>query len=127
MEKNTNYSNNRHFLDFRYFTAFNAKICWTKSSQIHFVELVLSMSATRQIKLLGVEIDNKITFDENVRNLCQKVSKKTRVFSRLNTDISQEQALSICNVAILSNFNYCFLIWIFCNKSANEKIHRANR
>ena len=37
-----------------------------------------------------------------------------------------EQAPSICNVVILSNFNYCPSIWLFCNKIANKKIDRAH-
>ena len=41
--------------------------------------------------------------------------------------ILREQALSICNVAILLNFNYCPLIWLFCNKGANKKIDRAHK
>ena len=41
--------------------------------------------------------------------------------------ISREQALSICNVVILSNFNYCPLIWLFCNKGANKKIDRTHK
>ena len=41
--------------------------------------------------------------------------------------ISREQALSICNVAILSNFNYCPLIWLFCSKCASKKIDRAHK
>ena len=38
-----------------------------------------------------------------------------------------EQALSICNVLILSNFNYFPLIWLFCNKGANKKTDRAHK
>ena len=41
--------------------------------------------------------------------------------------ISREQVLSICNVMILSNFNYCSLILLFCNKSANREIDRAHK
>ena len=41
--------------------------------------------------------------------------------------ISRGQALSICIVVILSNFNYCPLIWLFCNKGANKKIDRAHK
>ena len=56
-----------------------------------------------------------------------KVTKKISAFSRLNTDISREQALTICNAAILSNFNYCPLIWLFCNKGANKEIDRTHK
>ena len=41
--------------------------------------------------------------------------------------ISREQGLSISNEVILSNFNYCSSIWLFCNKSANKKIDRAHK
>ena len=77
-------------------------------------------------KLLGIEIDDKLKFDNHVQTLCQKVNKMTSGFSRLTMYISREQALSICNVVILSNFNYCPLIWLFCNKGANKKIDCAH-
>ena len=41
--------------------------------------------------------------------------------------ISREQALSICNVVILSNFFYCSLTWLFCNKSPNKQIDRTHK
>ena len=41
--------------------------------------------------------------------------------------ILREQALSICNVVIISNFNYCPLIWPFCNKNANKKFNRVHK
>ena len=81
----------------------------------------------KHVKLLGVEIDNKLKFDRHVEALYQKVNKKTRAFGRLNMYISREQAISICKVVILSNFNYCSSIWLFCNKSANKKIGRAHK
>ena len=82
--------------------------------------------AKKHVNLLGVEIDSKQKFDRHVENLCQKVNKKTTSFGRQNMHISREHALSIRNVVILSNFNYCQFIWLFCNKSANTKIDRAH-
>ena len=76
-------------------------------------------------KLLGTEIDDKLKLDKHVQTLCQEVNEKTSAFYRLNMYISREQALSICNVVILLNFNYCPLIWLFCNKGANKKIDCA--
>ena len=83
--------------------------------------------AKDHVKLLEIEIDNKLKFDKHVQTVCQKVNKKTSAFSRLNMYISREQALSICNVVILSNFNYCPLIWLFCNKGSDKKIDRAQK
>ena len=83
--------------------------------------------AKEHVKLLGIETENKLKFDKHVPTLCQKFNKKTSAFSRLNMYISREQALSICNVVIMSNFNYCPLIWLFCNKGGNKKIDPAHK
>ena len=64
------------------------------------------LSATDYVKLLGIEFDNKLKSSNHVKTLCSKVNKKISAFSRLNMYISGEQALTICNAVILSNFNY---------------------
>ena len=79
------------------------------------------------VKLLGVEIDSKLTFSKHIETLCSKVNKKVSAFARLNNYISREQALTVCNAVILSNFNYCPLIWLFCNKGANKEIDRTHK
>ena len=85
------------------------------------------LSATDHVKLLGIEVDNKVKFNKHVKTLCSKVTKKISAFFRLNTYISREQALTICNTVILWNFNYCPLIWLFCNKGANKDIDRTHK
>ena len=81
---------------------------------------------TGHVQLLGVEIDSKLTFNKHIETLCSKVNKKVSAFARLKNYISREQVLTICNAAILSNFNYCPLIWLFCNKGANKEIDRTH-
>ena len=85
------------------------------------------VSTTDCVKLLGVEIDNKLKFVMHVKTLCSKVNKKINAFSKLNTFISRDQALLICNAVILLNFNYCPLIWMFCNKGANQEIDHTHK
>ena len=74
-----------------------------------------------------IEIDCKLKFSNHVKTLCSKVDKNISAFSRLNTYISIEQELKICNAVILSNFNYCPLIWLFCNKDAYKEIDRTHK
>ena len=85
------------------------------------------LSATDYVKLLGIEGGNKLKFNKHVKTLCSKVTKKISAFSRFNAYISREQALTICNAVILSNFNYCPLIWLFCNNGANKEIDRTHK
>ena len=79
------------------------------------------------VKLLGVEIDSKLTFNKHIETLCFIVNKKVIAFARLNNYISREQASTVCNAVILSSFNYCPLIWLFCNKGANKEIDRTHK
>ena len=37
----------------------------------------------RTVKLLGITIDNELKFDENLTNICIKVSKKFTVLKRM--------------------------------------------
>lgn len=58
--------------------------------------------------------------------LCSKVNKKVSAFARLDNYIPREQIFTVCNAVILSNFKYCLLIWLFCNKHANKEIDHTH-
>ena len=79
------------------------------------------------MKLLGIQIDNKLKLNEHIHGLCSKVNQKVTAFARLNTYLSPDQATKICNTIILSNFNYCPLVWLFCSDAANDEINRAHK
>ena len=35
--------------------------------------------------------------------------------------------MKLCNTVIISSFNYCPLVWMFCGKDANHKINRTHK
>ena len=41
--------------------------------------------------------------------------------------LSREQAMKLCSTVIISSFNYCPLVWMFCGKEANHKINRTHK
>ena len=84
---------------------------FTRHRRLHLNIEGNKVSATGCVKLLGVEMYNKLKFDKHVKTLC---------LSRLNTYISREQTL-ICNAVLLSN--YCPLLWLICTKGANKEIN----
>ena len=55
-----------------------------------------------------------------------KVSTKLKAFSGLSNNINFNQARILLNAVIMSNFNYCPLIWLFCSKAANSTIECIN-
>ena len=71
---------------------------------------IIKMSDT--VKLLGITIDSKLTFNE--QSICQKTNNKVKAFSRVVRDLEPQKASLLYNSFTLTNFNYCPLIWMFC-------------
>ena len=99
------------------------------SIAIKFDKFVFNSVET--VKLLGINIDSKLSFVPHVKELCKKSNQKIRALKRIRHLISREKAELLVNAYILSPFNYCPLIWIFCGKEGNRLIkqthHRALR
>ena len=77
-------------------------------------------------KLLGVTIDNKLSFKTHVSNLCKKASQKLHALARIARYMDINQRSNIMNAFIFSQFGYCNLIWMFHNRSLNNKINRIH-
>ena len=71
---------------------------------------------TLQEKLLGIVIDNRLTFETNVKNLCKKARQKLHALARIANYIDVSKERSIMNAFILSQFSYCPMIWMFHSK-----------
>ena len=54
-------------------------------------------------EILGVTIDNKLSFDEHIINICKTANKKLNALSR----IKQNQKEILLSSFIISHFSYC--------------------
>ena len=79
---------------------------------------------TSQIKLLGVEIDDKLNFTSHISNICIKASQKVGVLLRLRNLIPCKAKLIIYKSSILPHLTYCHLVWHNCRSSDSRKIER---
>ena len=91
--------------------AVSIKIC---SSTIH---------ESNQEELLGVIIDNKLTFEDHIRNLCKMVSNKLYVLSRISHILDQYKLRTLMRAFIFSHFQYCPLAWMFHSRKLNNSIN----
>ena len=55
------------------------------------------------------------------------MNQKTGAFSRIARYLDVDKAKILYHAFILSNFNYCPLIWMFCGKTANNTIKRLHK
>ena len=86
----------------------------------------LEIKNTRCQKLLGILIDNKLTFIDHVTNICSKASQKLHALSRVRNFMTLKQGKIILKTFILSHFGYCPLVWMFHSRKLNHRINRLH-
>jgi hypothetical protein len=86
----------------------------------------VSVSSEKCVKLLGVKIDSSLNFDTHVKDLCQKVSRQINVLSRVAKYLTLEGRKAIYYSFVLSNFNFCPIVWHFCSKTNCKKLEKLN-
>ena len=74
------------------------------------------------VKLLGVLIDSKLTFNVHMGNICKKASNKLNALSRLCAILPFYRRIMLMNAFFRSQFCYCPLVWMFHNRSINRRI-----
>ena len=83
-----------------------------------------SVQNSTQEKLLGVTIDNKLTFEHHVAGLRQTTSNKPYAFSRIAPFMDQGKLLYLMRAFINSQFQYFPLAWMFHSRQLRHKIDR---
>ena len=83
----------------------------------------VTLKNVTQVRLLGVIIDNKLTFERHISNICNSANNKLRALNRIRSYLDTEQCKYLANAYMLSTFQYCNAIWMFCNKKENSKIN----
>ena len=86
--------------------------------------ITLKHSSNKQI--LGVTIDNKLSFDEHI-NIRKTANKKLNALGRINHCMKQNQTEILLSSFIISHFSYCPLIWMFCLKKPSKKINAVHK
>ena len=77
-------------------------------------------------KMLGVTLDNKLSFDEHIINICKTANKKLNALNRINHYMKQNQKEILLSSFIISHFSYCPLIWMFCSKKSSKRINAVH-
>ena len=79
---------------------------------------------SKQIKLLGVTIDEHLCFSIHISELCSKASKRVGVLCRLKNLLPINAKLILYKSSILPYLTYCHTIWHHCRASYTRKVER---
>ena len=80
------------------------------------------MKTLSSVKILGVHIDDKLTFDLHITKTCKSTANKLQAPIRLRMFLSFEEKKTLINSYFYSNFNYCLLVWIFSSAKSLNKV-----
>ncbi len=84
--------------------------------------MTLEIKCEKEVKRLGITIDEKLRFATHVNNLCKKAARQINIMYRFKCIFDLKEGERIYNTFILSNFNYCSIIWHFCGKVSSKKV-----
>ena len=70
------------------------------------------------VKFLGVQIDERLSFDEHV---------SSNALRRISKYLTLENRMSIYNALLTSNFSYCNMVWHFCSNRSMYKFEKVQQ
>ena len=84
----------------------------------------LTINSENSVKLLGIEIDNRLSFEKHISTLCNKASNQLNTIGRIQKFMGFKEKEVLLNSFVYSNFNYCPLVWHFCSSKSLYKIEK---
>ena len=79
---------------------------------------------TNSFKLLGVEIDNNLTWNNHASQIAKRLSSKIGLLKRLQQTLPSHVIHKLYAPLFLSQIDYCFTVWGNCSSQAFNRIQR---
>ena len=84
-------------------------------------------SKSKYEERLGVLIDHKLTFENHLLNIIQKVDQKLHALAGISKYMPQKKLRITMKAFVSSQFAYCPLIWMFHSRQINYKINKLHQ
>ena len=86
-----------------------------------------TVESSKGKNILGITIDDKLTFSPHLGNIFKKVNKKPHAIGRIKCYMGSEQNKAIISSFIKSQYSYCPLIWMFCLRTSKNKLNNITK
>ena len=77
--------------------------------------------------MLGINFDYKLKFTNHIDEICMKRSRKLNAQARIAAYIGIRKRRTLMNAFFKSQFNYCPMTGMCCNRSLNNNIDRLHK
>ena len=82
---------------------------------------------SKREKILEVKFDNKLSFDDDISELCRKAGRKIRTLSRVASYMDISKGCVLMNGIFKPQFSYCLLVWMCDSPANNGKTNRPHK
>lgn len=80
--------------------------------------------SSKELKLLGITLDNELCFNKHIEKLQVQASRQINVLYRLSRVLTLPCKIKIMDAFIMSNFNYCSIVYHHCNVGDAKKLEK---
>ena len=85
------------------------------------------IETTKSVNLLGIEIDNQLSFNQHILKLSSKTAMQLNAKSRLAKFMGNKGKVGMIDSFVNSNFDYCRLVWHFCSCESSQKKRKKSK
>ena len=106
---------------------FKAIVITKQGSDTSGIELKINneiIYTQKEVTLIGVIIDNKLSLAPHISNMCKTAANQLNSIKRLKKHFDIDTKKHLVITYVLSHFNYCPLVWHFCG---NGSIHKMEK
>jgi len=103
-------------------------ICFSRNNislDLNICNTIIKTDKT--VKLLGIELDNRLSFTQHVTTICKKAARQVNALYRISKDLDYDSKLKIYESFIMSNFIYCSAAYNNFNATNDRKIEKLNK
>ena len=104
----------------------NARKCHLLTSSKITNNIAISntnVSSEQKVKLLVINLESKLNFDNHVNTLLNKANKRCHALARVCNYMNTNKRRVLMKAFITSQFSYCPLVWISHSRTMKNRIN----
>ena len=77
-------------------------------------------------KLLGITFDSNLTMKKHIAEICKQAGNKLNALARVSKFLDQDKRILLMKSFVISQFNYCPIIWMYCQRQSDNLINKIH-
>jgi hypothetical protein len=106
------------------FTLLGKNVC-PETESLEFSDVKIECES--EVKLLGVTLDYKLSFNTHTNNLASKAGAQLSALTRIKRYLDEGCKITLTKTFITSHFRYCPVVWHFCGQGNTEKLENIQK